>query len=267
MLGNRHYYHEIIKKNVKAFGTLFNNIQIERKDPETGSVIRQEKVALAYGPKSKFLARLDQDPSTERKVNITMPRISFEMTDITYDSARKTSPIQKYLKKGTAPTVTKVQYMPVPYNLRFELGILSRNQDDALQILEQILPYFQPSFNVTVNLIPDMDEKKDLPIILNGITYEDDYEGDMMRRRSIVYTLDFILKTYLYGPVSDAAIIRKATVYESLGDFQQHRKNLKIDVTPRALTDKNNDGQINDADSALLMPDDDFGFNEGITLL
>lgn len=266
MLGNSHYYHEIIKKNVKAFGTIFNNIIIEKKDPQTGAVIRQEKVALAYGPKSKFLARLDQDPSTERKVSITMPRISFEMTDITYDASRKTSPIQKYLKKGDNNTV-KVQYMPVPYNLRFELGILSRNQDDALQILEQILPYFQPSFNVTVNLIPEMDEKKDLPIILNGISYEDDYEDDMMRRRSINYTLDFILKTYLYGPVSDAAIIRKATVYESLGDYNEHRRNLKIDITPRALTDQDNDNDIDNNDDALLMPDDDFGFNEGITLL
>jgi hypothetical protein len=266
MLGNRHYYHEIIKKNVKAFGTLFNNIQIEKKDPETGAVIRQEKVALAYGPKSKFLARLDQDPSTERKVSITMPRISFEMTDISYDASRKTSPIQKYLKKDDNNSV-RVQYMPVPYNLLFELGILSRNQDDALQILEQILPYFQPSFNVTINLIPEMDEKKDLPIILNGISYEDDYEDDMLRRRSITYTLDFILKTYLYGPASDAAIIRKATVYESLGDYNEHRRNLRIDVTPRALTDLDGDNDIDVDDDALVMPDDDFGFNEGITLL
>ena len=264
MLGNR-FYHEIIKKNVKAFGTLFNNIQIEKRDPDSGSVIRQEKVALAYGPKSKFLARLDQDPSTERKVSITMPRISFEMTDISYDPSRKTSPIQKYLKQNG--NETKVQFMPVPYNLGFELGILSRNQDDALQILEQILPYFQPSFNVTVNLIPEMDEKKDLPIILNDVSYEDDYEDDMMRRRSITYTLRFTLKTYLYGPVSDAALIRKATVFESLGDFNQHRRVLRYDVTPESLIDRDGDNDIDAADDALVMPDDDFGFNEGITLL
>lgn len=265
MLGNRHFYHEIIKKNVKAFGTLFNNIQIEKKDPETGAVLRQEKVALAYGPKSKFLARLDQDPSTEKKVSITMPRISFEMTSIDYDASRKTSPIQKYLRQDG--NETKVQFMPVPYNLGFELGILSRTQDDALQILEQILPYFQPSFNVTVNLIPEMDEKKDLPIILNDVSYEDDYEDDMMRRRSITYTLRFTLKTYLYGPVSDAALIRKATVFESLGDFNQHRRTLRYDVTPAALQDMDGDNDVDTADDALVMPDDDFGFNEGITLL
>jgi hypothetical protein len=265
MLGN-HFYHEIIKKNVKAFGTIFNNIQIEKKDPDTGAVIRQEKVALAYGPKSKFLARLDQDPSTERKVSITMPRISFEMTGITYDAQRKTSPIQKYLKQDGTDAV-KVQYMPVPYNLTFELAILSKNQDDALQILEQILPFFQPSFNVTVNLIPEMDEKKDLPIILNSINYEDDYEDDMMRRRSITYTLDFTLKTYMYGPVSDAQIIRKATVFETLGDFNEHKRALRYDVTPRALEDLNDDDVINSTDDAFLMPGDDFGFNEGIELL
>jgi hypothetical protein len=256
MLGN-HFYHEIIKKNVKAFGTIFNNIQIEKKDPE--------KVALAYGPKSKFLARLDQDPSTERKVSITMPRISFEMTDISYDPSRKTSPIQKYLKQDGSQT--RVQFMPVPYNLGFELAILSKTQDDALQILEQILPYFQPSFNVTVNLIPEMDEKKDLPIILNNISYEDDYEDDMMRRRAIVYTLTFTLKTYMYGPVSDADLIRKATVFESLGDFNQHRRALKYEITPAATEDMDGDSDVDAADDALVMPDDDFGFNEGITLL
>jgi len=265
MLGN-HFYHEIIKKNVKAFGTIFNNIQIEKRDPDTNAVIRQEKVALAYGPKSKFLARLDQDPSTERKVNITMPRISFEMTGISYDASRKTSPIQKYMKQDGADSV-RVQYMPVPYNLTFELGILSKNQDDALQILEQILPFFQPSFNVTVNLIPEMDEKKDLPIILNGINYEDDYEDDMLRRRAIVYTLDFTLKTYMYGPVTDAEIIRKATVFETLGDYNEHRRAVRYDVTPRALTDQDGDNDVDSADDLLLMPGDDFGFNEGITLL
>ena len=157
--------------------------------------------------------------------------------------------------------------MPVPYNLAFELAILSKTQDDALQILEQILPFFQPSFNVTINLIPEMDEKKDLPIILNSINYEDDYEDDMMRRRSITYTLDFTLKTYMYGPVNEAAIIRKATVFENLGDFEQHKRILRYDVTPAALEDMNNNGVINAADDLLVMPGDDFGFNEGITLL
>jgi hypothetical protein len=265
MLG-RHFYHEIIKKNVKAFGTVFNNIEIVKTDPETDAEIQRQKVPLAYGPKSKFLARLDQDPSTERKVSITLPRISFEMVDLQYDPSRKTSPIQKYLKENSGTSV-KVQYMPVPYNLKFELAIISKNQDDALQILEQIIPYFQPAFTVTINLIPEMDEKKDLPIVLNGISYEDDYQDDMMRRRSITYTLDFTLKTYFYGPVTNSEIIRKATVFESIGDLDQHRRTIKYTVEPEALTDKNDDDVVNNLDDALLMPGDDFGFNEGIEIL
>jgi len=265
MLG-RHFYHEIIKKNVKAFGTVFNNIEIVKTDPETNAEIQRQKVPLAYGPKSKFLARLDQDPNTERKVSITLPRISFEMIDMQYDPARKTSPIQKYLKEDSG-TSTKVQYMPVPYNLKFELAIISKTQDDALQILEQIIPYFQPAFTVTINLIPEMDEKKDLPIVLNGISYEDDYQDDMLRRRSITYTLDFTLKTYFYGPVTNSEIIRKATVFESIGDLDQHKRTIKYTVEPEALTDQNDDGVVDNLDDALLMPGDDFGFNEGIELL
>ena len=264
MLG-KHFYHEIIKKNVKAFGTVFNNIEIVKTDPNTGDVQRIEKVALAYGPKSKFLARLEQDPNTERKISITMPRIAFEMVGLSYDPSRKTSPIQKYLNQDGQQT--KVQYMPVPYNLSFELGILSRSQDDALQILEQILPFFQPAFMVTINLIPEMDEKKDLPIILDSINYEDDYQGDMMNRRVITYTLNFTLKTYMYGPITDATIIRKATVFENVGDIETHRRTLRYDVSPRALEDLNDDNVIDSQDDLLLMPGDDFGFNEGIELL
>lgn len=264
MLGTP-YYHSCIKKTVVAFGTLFNNIQVTRKDPETGDEIEREKVPLAYGPKDKFLARLDQNPDVGRKIGITMPRLSFEVTGITYDPARKTSPIQKFMNVDGQQT--KVQYMPVPYTVGFELGILSKNQDDALQILEQIIPFFQPSFNITINMIPEMDEKKDIPIVLQSISYEDDYEDDMLTRRSIVYTLQFTSKTYVYGPVSDAALIRKATVYESLGDYQEHRRILRYDVEPKAITDINNDGNVDASDTALLMPDDDFGFSEGYTFL
>ena len=265
MLGN-HFYHGIIRKTVVGFGTLFNNVQIVKKDPETGEVLRKEKVAIAYGPKSKFLARLQQDPDTERKVSITMPRISFEMTSINYDSSRKTSPVQKYLTTDTGESV-KQQFMPVPYNIGFELGILSLSQDDALQILEQIIPFFQPHFNLTMELIPEMDEKKDIAYVLNNINYEDDYTDDMMNRRVVTYTLDFTAKTYLYGPVTQSEIIRKATVYERLGDLQQSRRVLRYDVSAQALADQDGDGDIDSTDNSLLMPDDDFGFNEGITLL
>jgi hypothetical protein len=260
MLGT-HFYYSIIKKNVVAFGTVFNNIEVVKIDPSTGNVIEQKKVPVAYGPKSKFLARLEQDPGTEHKVGITMPRISFEMKDIVYDSTRKTSVVQQYLENATSNKV-QVQYMPVPYNLSFELGILAVSQDDALQILEQIIPFFQPAFTITVKLIPEMNEEKDLPIILNSIGYEDDYEGDMMKRRSITYTLSFTLKTYFYGPITTSPLIRSATVYGDAGTPPKGTKVIEYNVTPKALTDLNNDGHINSADDILVTPADNFGFNE-----
>jgi len=266
MLGN-HFYHSCIKKTVVAFGTLFNNVQVIKKDPETNVEIERQKVAIAYGPKNKYLARLEQNPEVGRKVAITLPRISFEMTSMNYDPARKTSPIQTILKEDGSTTGVKKQYMPVPYNIGFELGIIAKSQDDALQIVEQILPFFQPAFSVTINMIPEMDEKRDIAYVLNSIDYEDDYEDDFMTRRSIVYTLQFTAKTYLYGPIVNADLIRKSIVDVAVGDLAQHKRTVRYTAEPKALEDINNDGTIDSADTLLLNPDDDFGFNEGITLL
>lgn len=268
MLGP-HYYNEAIRKTVIAFGTLFNNIEIQKVDPQTKDVLEVEKVSLAYGPKQKFLARLEQNPnaSAGKNVAIQLPRLYFELTNITYDGARKTSPIQKYRTVvADNGNEVRVQYVPVPYNMDFELGIIAKSQDDGLQIIEQILPYFQPNFNITLNFIPDMDEKRDVAIILNGIEYADDWEDDFMQRRSIIWTLNFTAKSYIYGPFNQAGIIRKATVYESVGDLNQSRRNAAYSYTPKALEDLNNDGVINASDDELVMPDDDFGFNEGIEL-
>ena len=264
MLGP-HYYNEAIRKTVVGFGTLFNNIEIQKLDPQTKIVIEVEKVPLVYGPKNKFLTRLEQNPEVGRKVAIQLPRLYFEMTGINYDSARKTSPIQKYRTVvNDNGNEVRVQYVPVPYNMDFELGIIAKSQDDALQIIEQILPYFQPNFNLTLNFIPDMDERRDVAVILNSVDYEDDWEDDFMQRRSIVWTLNFTAKSYIYGPFNQAGIIRKATVYESVGDLNQSRRNAAYSYTPKALEDNNNDGVIDSLDDALVMPDDDFGFNEGI---
>jgi hypothetical protein len=264
MLGP-HYYNEAIRKTVVGFGTLFNNIEIQKLDPQTKTVIEVEKVPLGYGPKNKFLTRLEQNPEVGRKVAIQLPRLYFEMTGINYDSARKTSPIQKYRTVvNDNGNEVRVQYVPVPYNMDFELGIIAKSQDDALQIIEQILPYFQPNFNLTLNFIPDMDERRDVAVILNSVDYEDDWEDDFMQRRSIVWTLNFTAKSYIYGPFNQAGIIRKATVYESVGDLNQSRRNAAYSYTPKALEDNNNDGVIDSLDDALVMPDDDFGFNEGI---
>ena len=265
MLGS-HFYNQIVRKNIIAFGTLFNNIEMKSTDPSTGDVLETQKVPLAYGPKQKFLVRLtDQSAS---KVSITLPRLYFEMTNIDYDSTRKTSPIQKY-KTVIADNgnEVRVQYVPVPYNISFELGVIAKSQDDALQIVEQILPYFQPSFSITLNMIPDMNEKRDVAIVLNNISSEDEWDDSFMNRRYIAYTLSFTMKSYLYGPYNTSDVIRKAIIHETMGDASVNRRTITRTYTPKATTDINTDGVIDIADDALVTSSDDFGFNEGIEFL
>ena len=266
MLGS-HFYNEIIRRNIIGFGTLFNNITLKKVDPSDNSVLEEEKVPLAYGPKAKFLTRLEQNPDVSRKIAITLPRLYFEMTGIGYDAQRKTSPIQKYRTIiQDDGTEVKEQYVPVPYNIEFELGIIAKSQDDGLQILEQILPYFQPAFNITLNMIPDMNEKKDVAIVLNSVQYDDAWADTFLERRYITWTLTFTCKSYIYGAFDQSSVIKKAIVYEGINATVPQRT-TKVTYTPRALEDKNNDGVIDAADDALLVSTDDFGFNEGIELL
>lgn len=270
MLGT-HFYNEAVAKTIKGFGTLFNNIVLETTNPEDASVISRQKVPLAYGPRNKFTARLEENP-TLRQVAITLPRIYFEMTGISYDSARKTSPTKKILNsvEGTgnpdAPLIK--QYVPVPYNMEFELGILAKSQTDGLQILEQILPFFQPSFNITINFIPEMDEYKDVHINLNNVDYTDDWDDDFMQRRLISWTLRFTAKSYIYGPYTKADVIRKAIVYETAGGVETPRRAVKIVKEVDPLRDYDGDGDIDINDRNLVSPEDvfgdDFGFSEGI---
>tara|TARA_Y100000004_G_scaffold3799_1_gene4568 strand:+ start:189 stop:974 length:786 start_codon:yes stop_codon:yes gene_type:complete len=238
MLGT-YSYHEIFRRTVVAFGTLFNNIELRR----TNEVM---KVPLAYGPKQKFLARLDQNPDpTNKRVQITLPRISFEINGIQYDPTRKVSPTQK-IKVAKDVDENKNVYMPVPYNLSFELAIISKNQEDGMQILEQILPFFQPHYNLSVKLIPEIDDTRDVPVVLTNVDYEDSYEGDFASRRAIIYTLQFTVKTYLYGPVTDAKIIKKVVtdMYTKV-DTTSAPREVRYTIQPDPIT----------ADA-----DDDFGF-------
>ena len=265
MLGS-HFYNQIVRKNIVSFGTLFNNITMKSTDPSDGSALEELKVPLAYGPKQKFLVRIGENASS--KVAITLPRLYFEMTGIEYDPPRKTSPIQKYktIIDGTGGEV-RVQYVPVPYNFSFELGIIAKSQDDALQIAEQILPYFQPSLSISINMIPDMNEKKDIAIVLNNVSYEDEWDDSFLERRYITYTLQFTMKSYLYGPYNTADVIKKAIIHETLGDLDVGRRTITRTYTPKALTDINTDGVIDVNDDALVDAGDDFGFNEGIQFL
>ena len=240
MLGT-YFYHEILRKTVISFGTLFNDIHIRHND-NNGKSISDMKVALAYGPMQKFLARLEQQADLNRSTALTLPRMSFEMTNIAYDATRKASITQTF-KASDGSNLRKV-FMPVPYNLGFELNVLVKLNDDALQIIEQILPYFQPSFNVTIDLVSVIGEKRDVPIVLDNISFQDDYEGDFATRRALIYTLNFTAKTYLFGPVSDSSegLIKKVQVdYHASVDTENARRELRYSATPQALKDYNDD--------------------------
>ena len=231
-----YFYNEILRKTIIAFGTLFNNVVIKHVDGSDG-VTNIIKVPLAYGPTQKFLARLEQSPDLNKSTAITLPRMSFEFIGLTYDPSRKVTTTQQFVVKDPDNDLAvKKAYMPVPYNMQFELSIMSKLNDDMLQIVEQILPYFQPAYNLTIELVEQVKEKKDIPIILENITMQDDYEGDFTSRRVLLYTLRFTAKTYLFGPVTSASkdIIKKATVNYIAGKDPASR-DVTYSVTPRAI--------------------------------
>ena len=241
MLGT-YYYHEILRKTVIAFGTLFNDIHIRHKD-QAGKEISDMKVALAYGPMQKFLARIEQQPELNKAIQITLPRMSFEMTNITYDATRKAGITQTFKAADNNNKLRKV-FMPVPYNVGFELNVLVKLNDDGLQIIEQILPYFQPAFNLTVDLVSVIGEKRDISVVLDNISFQYDYEGDFATRRALIYTLNFTAKTYLFGPVADTpeGIIKKVQLdYHTTMDRENARRELRYVVTPQANKDYDND--------------------------
>jgi len=240
-----YFYNEILRRTVIAFGTLFNNISIKHTN-SSDQVVSVVKVPLAYGPTQKFLARLNQSPDLNKPTSLTLPRMSFEFTGLTYDPSRKVTTTQTFLvKDSTDGSETKKSYMPVPYNMQFELSIMTKLNDDALQIVEQILPYFQPSYNLTVELVEEIKEKRDIPIILENVTMQDDYEGDFSTRRVLLYTLRFTAKTYLFGPTSSATkdIIKSAKVSYLTGtDLSNTTREVVFTSTPRAI--KNYTGTV-----------------------
>ena len=240
MLGT-YFYHEILRKTVIGFGTLFNDINIRHRDA-SGTSFSNLKVPLAYGPIQKFLARIQQQPDLNREVALTLPRLSFEMTGLQYDPSRKTGVTQTFLatQNGNAKKV----YMPVPYNVTFELNIISKLNDDSLQIIEQILPYFQPSLNITINLISAIGEKKDVPVVMESITQNDQYEGGFDSRRLIIHTLRFTAKTYLFGPVAESTdgLIKRVDVdYYTNTNIKTAKRVQRYTATPKALQDYNDD--------------------------
>ena len=211
MLGST-FYHQTIRKYVAAFGTLFNDINIERKN-SSGTVVERVKVPLAYGPRQKWILALSDTTDQRRVLATRLPRIGFSLTGVSYDSVRKLNTVIRNVAANTASTGSVLsQYNPVPYNFDFELFILVNNAEDGTQILEQILPYFTPEFTVTINTIPDMGIKADVPIVLNSASQSDEYEGELATRRTIIWTLSFLLKGFVYPDVKSGTLIKSIEV-------------------------------------------------------
>ena len=209
MLDQRFYW-GTVRKAIVAFGNMFNNITIQRTDAD-GNVVQLQKVPLSYSPKQKFLTKIRQQPNVDtQNVQVLLPRMGFEMVSLEYDPNRKISPIQQS-RTINSSTAANAQYAPTPYNINMILYVYAKNQDDGLQVIEQILPYFNPDYNLTIKAVPQLNIKNDLPIILNSLGFEDDYEGDLTTRRSIIWTLSFVMKLNFYGPVNKQGIIKKTT--------------------------------------------------------
>ena len=249
MLGNDHFYNRTIRKMVIAMGTVLNDIEVVRYTLDGVTAKERFRVPLSYGAKEKYYTRITTDPDLIRSVNIVVPRISFEMTGMTYDSSRKMVTTMTNSAAQTGTTAYK-QYLPVPYDFSFSASVYVRNTEDGTQIIEQIVPFFTPDFTVTANLVPQINLKYDIPIILNSVSNEIDYEGDFSTTRLIIWNLDFTLKGYLFPPVKGGSkVIHSANT--TIGDTTS--ANL-IYANVMTLPDPSN-----------AMPDDEYGFTETIT--
>jgi len=251
MLGTR-FYNQSFRKLIIAFGQIFNNIVIQRTN-STGGVTARIKVPLAYAPKEKFLVRLDQQANLEsREFATTLPRMGFEITGLAYDSSRKLTRVQKYSKVKTGEDGKKMNYnySPVPYNIAMNLYVFTATAEDGLQIIEQILPFFQPDYTVTVNVVPELNIKRDIPIVLGNIGYEDTYDGSFTQRRAVIYTLSFTAKTYLFGPMNNQSVIKQtqSDIYTDTDTTSTREERIVVVPDPTS------------ADA-----DDDFGFTTTIS--
>lgn len=253
----QYFYNQHLRKSVAVFGTLFNNISVVKRDAQ-GNLLSSQKVPLAYGPKSKFLARLREEPDLlAPEVAIRLPRMSFEITSVSYDTSAK---VNKNIKLQT-PSIhgANAIYTGVPYLLGMQLNIIGKTQDEVLQITEQILPYFNPEYIVTIREIPEINLVRDIPITLQSVTMSDDYEGEFETRRALIYTLDFNMKVQFYGPVQkDIGVIKDATVNTRDLDSRMKVSSVNAQVSPFAAS-RDEEYQIIETN---IQYDNDFGFSE-----
>tara|TARA_B100001179_G_C18592956_1_gene405614 strand:- start:1051 stop:1824 length:774 start_codon:yes stop_codon:yes gene_type:complete len=252
-----YFYNKNIRNIVILFGTVFNDISIRRTD--ASNVVQEEiKVPIAYGPAEKFLVRLREATDISKgKVGLTLPRMSFEFTAINYDSTRKLTTTKQF-KAVHASDSAKLKrvYTPVPYNFDFTLSVMVRNSDDGTQILEQILPYFTPAYQVTMNEMSTVGIKRDIPIVFTGLSTEDTYEGDFLTRRALIHTLTFTVHAFMYGPVDDIGIIKEVDVYKY--DQTNQADLAAADRVKASSTDIKPDPTTADAD-------DDYGYTTTYT--
>lgn len=239
MFGN-HFYHATTRKAVAIFGTLFNNLKVIRQDGN-GNVLNQIKVPLAYGPKEKFLARLDSTTGADASMAIKLPRVAFEITNLSLDSTQKLQKRNQVIENhGTDSNKKKTLNHIVAYDIGMTLYILAKNQDDGLQIMEQILPYFQPEYTVSIKPVDGFTYKQDVPITLTSVAIQDDYEGDFLTRRALVYQLDFNMKMKYFGPTKDQGVIKEINI-----DLNQDLSGANIleemDITITPTTAKEDD--------------------------
>ena len=259
MLGQT-FYHQTIRKYVVLFGTLFNDLNIEKKD-SSGNVVSRQKVPIAYGPKQKFLTRIRQDPNIDRQVAIQLPRMGFEMTSLTYDPIRKLNSVGKIMGRAL-PTegqgTLRKMFNPVPYNMDFQLFVFVDNAEDGTQILEQILPFFTPDFNVTINAVSDLGIKLDVPISFNSASLEDTFDGEFTTRRTLIWTLDFFMKGFLYPDIKGCGkIIKSVQVdfheFDGLGNNIPDIDKMRLETSSVTSSDFLN---LETGDSVLLETGD-----------
>jgi hypothetical protein len=236
-----HFYNEHTRRAVAVFGTLFNNLTVVKRDG-SGNALQQIKVPLSYGPRQKFLARIRQEEQlNDPRLAIKLPRMSFEITGLEYDETTRLTRGTRLNVPGTSTTSRKTMFYPSTYRLSFELSIMAKHTDDALQILEQILPFFQPEYSVTVNEV-DNNFQSDMPFVLTGVSLNDDYEGDFETRRSLIYTLTFDTRIKYYGGLSDSgAIIRETKTNISDPDMTTSGEPFSTQQTTITPTDANED--------------------------
>ena len=241
MLGNAHYYHQLTKKAVILFGRLFDNITIIRKNDQTGKEVNRFLVPIIYAPKEKMVTRVFSDPELTRQLQALLPRMSFEISGLTYDASRKQNSLLKAAKPITGGSTASSAYMGAPYDLNFQLNVYPRNIDDGTQIVEQILPFFNPDFTVSASMVPDLGFVKDIPVVLNNVTNNIEYEGNYDSVRYVYWTLNFTMKLHYYGPITTPKIIR--TVYANI----HNNENLNPSyITKMLLTNANGTFKLED---------------------